>query len=137
MLTVEKMWNGRFFERHNLRALGLRIQLNHPPGDYCPIVDTAFKESFVIISLNGIFTVNLNFCNCTRRVAKTAQLLRARLFPATIVEPRTAATFEVLRLFQLLTFGSKVSGYEFYQSLVRLSSNLGEIVPVWKLPLPY
>ncbi|KAF9496443.1 hypothetical protein BDN71DRAFT_1482196 [Pleurotus eryngii] len=113
------MWNGLFFEQHNLRALGLRIQLNHPPGDYCPIVDTTFKESFVIISLNGIFTC----------VAKSAQLLRARLFPATIVEPRTAATFEVLQLFQLLTFGSKVSGYEFYQSLIRLSSNLGEIVP--------
>ncbi|KDQ23111.1 hypothetical protein PLEOSDRAFT_1017784, partial [Pleurotus ostreatus PC15] len=126
---IVDMWNGRFFERRNLRVLGLRIQLNHAPGDACPRVDTAFNESFVIISLNGIFTVNLDFCNCTQGVAKSTQLLRSRLFPATIVEPRTAATFEVLRLFQLLTFGSKVSGYEFYQTLVRLSNNLGENVP--------
>ncbi|KAG9223433.1 hypothetical protein CCMSSC00406_0007620 [Pleurotus cornucopiae] len=56
-------------------------------------------------------------------------LLRFGLFPATTTDPRTAATFEVLRLFQILTFGSKVSGYEFYQSLVRLTNNLGGSVP--------
>lgn len=46
------------------------------------------------------------------------------------MDPRTAATFELLRLFQLLTFGSKVSGYEFYQLLVCLTNNLGAPVPV-------
>ncbi|KDQ31598.1 hypothetical protein PLEOSDRAFT_1036768, partial [Pleurotus ostreatus PC15] len=126
---IVERWNGRFFERQTLRALGLRVQLNHLQGDPCPLADTAFNEAFVVISLHGIFTINLDFCNCTQGVSKSAQLLRARLFPATTVEPRTAATFEVLRLFQLLTFGSKVSGYEFYQSLVRLSSNLRESVP--------
>ncbi|KAF9500747.1 hypothetical protein BDN71DRAFT_1567169, partial [Pleurotus eryngii] len=35
-------------------------------------------------------------------------------------------TFEVLKLFQLLTFGSKVSGFEFYQCLSRLTDNLGD-----------
>ncbi len=58
------------------------------------------------------------------------QLLRARLFPATSTDPRTAATFELLRLFQLLSFGSKVSAYEFYQTLSRLTNNLGDPVPV-------
>ncbi|KAG5219596.1 hypothetical protein IMY05_C4828000100 [Salix suchowensis] len=38
--------------------------------------------------------------------------------------------FEVLCLFQILTFGSKVSGYKFYQALVRLTNNLGGPVPV-------
>lgn len=73
--------------------------------------------------------VTLRFCDCGQATSRAAQLLRARLFPATTIDPHTAATFEVLRLFQLLTFGSKVSGFEFYTSLVRLTDNLGEPPP--------
>lgn len=57
------------------------------------------------------------------------QLLRARLYPATISQPKTAATFDVLKTFQLLSFMSKVSAYEFYHSLARLTDNTGTISP--------
>ncbi len=71
----------------------------------------------------------------TKRAGITAtsqdlQLLQFGLFPATTTDPQTTAMFEVLHLFQILTFGSKVSGYEFYQALVRLTNNLGGPVPV-------
>ncbi|KAF9491572.1 hypothetical protein BDN71DRAFT_1433874 [Pleurotus eryngii] len=45
---------------------------------------------------------------------------------STTIEPQTAVTFKVLKLFQLLMFGSKVSGFEFYQFLSCLTDNLGD-----------
>jgi hypothetical protein len=40
-------------------------------------------------------------------------------------DPRTAATFCILRQFHILSFKSKVSAYEFYHSLVHLTNNTG------------
>ncbi|KAG6828877.1 hypothetical protein H0H93_014690, partial [Arthromyces matolae] len=37
----------------------------------------------------------------------------------------TAATFELLKSFHLLSFMSKISAFEFYQTLVRLTDNTG------------
>ena len=53
------------------------------------------------------------------------QLLRFRLYPATIHNPNTAATFHALHHFQLLSFESKCSVYEYYQTLVRETDNTG------------
>lgn len=53
------------------------------------------------------------------------QLLRARLFPATVTDPKTAATFNVLEQYHKLSFESKASAFEFYHSLARLSDNIG------------
>lgn len=122
--TVE-VWNSQFFERCSLRSLNLRIQLGHPIGESCINPHRTHKDGFTVITSHGIIVVNLDFCGCSS-VSRPTQLLRARLFPATTIEPQTAATFEVLKLFQLLTFGSKVSGFEFYQCLSRLTDNLGD-----------
>lgn len=80
---------------------------------------------------SGIHSVNLDYCNCTGLAHLTEQLLRARLYPATVAHPRTAATFDVLKTFQLLSFMSKVSAYEYYHTLARLTDNTGTVeVPV-------
>ncbi|KAG9218385.1 hypothetical protein CCMSSC00406_0007244 [Pleurotus cornucopiae] len=105
-------WNSRFFERCSLQSLGLRLQLGHPIDRRCVRPMPSFGDVFTVITSHGLIP-----------------LLRYGLFPATTTDPRTAATFEVLRLFQMLTFGPKVSGYEFYQALMRLTNNLGGPVP--------
>ncbi|KAJ8701131.1 hypothetical protein PTI98_002092 [Pleurotus ostreatus] len=128
-LHVVEIWNSRFFQRCSLRSLGLRFQLGHPIGEPCLNPKPANKDEFVVISSHGIISINLDYCACLSAADTSIQLLRSRLFPATTIEPRTAATFDVLRLFQLLTFGSKVSGFEFYHSLARLTNNLGQILP--------
>jgi hypothetical protein len=77
-----------------------------------------------------IHTVNLDFCACGASLqSKTVQLLRSRLFPATVDNPRTAVTFRAMELFELLSYVSKVSAFEFYQSLSRLTDNTGINVP--------
>lgn len=118
-------WNGTYFERITLKTLGLRIQLGHQIGDTCCNPHRAFNDDFVIIDTTGIHEVALDFCACGTMQTHVKQLLRARLFPATITDPKTAATFGVLEQYHLLSFESKASAYEFYQGLARLSDNTG------------
>ncbi|KAJ6566718.1 hypothetical protein B0H19DRAFT_1025332 [Mycena capillaripes] len=117
-------WDGKMFVRKSLRSLGLRIQLGHwfGPNRTCPAPTPG--TNFVIIDTNGVHEVALDFCGCRSGGLHTVQLLRARLFPATTTTPRTAATFNVLRRYHLLSFESKCAAYEFYQSLARESDNL-------------
>ncbi|KAG1853639.1 hypothetical protein F4604DRAFT_1883371 [Suillus subluteus] len=105
-------WNGHYFEQISLKTLGLRIQLGHP-----------FNDDFIIIDTTGIHEVALDFCACGTMQTHVKQLLRARLFPATITEPKTAATFNVLEQYHKLSFESKASAFEFYHGLACLSDN--------------
>ncbi|KAF9495381.1 hypothetical protein BDN71DRAFT_1482663 [Pleurotus eryngii] len=122
-----EQWNTLFFERCTLQSLGLHVQLGHPTGEQCFKPALLYGDTFIVITSHGLIPVSIDFCDCMR-VDHDVQLLESRLFPVTILNPRTTATFEVLWLFQLLMFSSKVSGYEFYQSLARLTNNLGEPV---------
>jgi CxC2 like cysteine cluster associated with KDZ transposases len=114
-----------FFEPITLKALGARIQLGHIVGDPCPNPRQAKGDAFVIIDTHGIHDVGLDFCGCESSKGVVRQLLRSRLYPATVQNPATAATFRVLERFHLLSFESKCSAYEFYHSLVHESDNIG------------
>jgi hypothetical protein len=46
-----------------------------------------------------------------------------------VANPRMAATFHALETFELLSYVSKVSAFEYYQALSRLSDNTGLNVP--------
>lgn len=119
----KQVWNGNFFERILLKTLGLRIQLGHIPGKVCSQPQAAAGDNFVIIDSDGIHEVGLDFCGCETTSPLVSQLLRARLFPATTLQPRTAATFRVLETFQMLSHTAKVSGHEFMISLARRTNN--------------
>ncbi|KAG1792555.1 hypothetical protein EV424DRAFT_1475756 [Suillus variegatus] len=122
-------WNGNYFERVTLKALGLRIQLGHPPGQTCPNPRRAFNDDFVVMDSHGIHEVFLDFCDCADAIAHVQQLLRVSWFPSTTADPKTAATFRLLEEFHLLSFESKVSAYEFYNALVRRTDNTGLVPP--------
>ncbi|TFK61735.1 hypothetical protein BDN72DRAFT_777906, partial [Pluteus cervinus] len=123
-------WNGSYFERVNLKDLGLQIHLGHPFGAACIAPAKIRKDEFIVLHTNGIHSVTMVFCACGSADHDYAQLLASRLFPATTGSPRTAATFQLLRRYQMLSFMSKISVFEFYQSLVRLTNNFGISVPV-------
>ncbi|KIJ60877.1 hypothetical protein HYDPIDRAFT_116748 [Hydnomerulius pinastri MD-312] len=122
-----KHWNDLFFEATCLKSLGLRVQLGHTPGQRC--IRPKPVDDFVVIESNGIHEVGLDFCGCEMAQSHVKQLLRARLFPATVRDPHTAATFGVLEQFHLLSFESKASAYEFYHALKRRSDNTGLFEP--------
>jgi hypothetical protein len=118
-------WNGVFFETVTLKSLGLRIQLGHRSGESCLNPRPAFGDGFVVIDVNGIHDVGLDFCDCEHAQARHVQILQFRWFPATVNNPKTAATRRVLKHFQILSFESKVSAFEFYHSLARETDNTG------------
>ena len=123
-------WNGSFFEPTTLRHLGLRIQLGHGTNSHCRNPQTARGNGFVVIHTNGIHVVSLDFCACETAPSLIEQLLRSRLFPCRSKSPRSAATFQVLRNFQLISFESKITAFEFYNALSRLTSNAVSPPPV-------
>lgn len=53
------------------------------------------------------------------------QLLRHRLFPATLKVPQAAFTFDVLDTFHTLTLQSKIAAYDFYWALERKTDGSG------------
>ncbi|TDL13413.1 hypothetical protein BD410DRAFT_682794, partial [Rickenella mellea] len=106
-LHVIEKWNGKFFEKTTLKSIGLRVQLGHCGSSRCPKSRPA-PEDFTVIHTNGIHN-----------------LLRRRWFPATHLQPQTCCTLDCLNLFHLLTLQSKISGYDFYSTLVSLTDNIG------------
>ncbi|KAK0458719.1 uncharacterized protein EV420DRAFT_1642445 [Desarmillaria tabescens] len=119
-------WTGTFFKRATLADLGMVFPLGHGPGSCC---SSPRRGRLHVLDLEGIQTLYIDYCYCTQSRSRWWQLLRARLFPSTIVEPQIVATFHTLEIFHMLSFMSKVSGYEFYHTLVRLSDNTGTCIP--------
>ncbi|KAJ7023336.1 hypothetical protein C8F04DRAFT_1193588 [Mycena alexandri] len=127
MHMIEK-WLEGFFTPTTLDQLGLRIQLGHAAGTYCPKATRAHKD-FVIMDTLGIRTVKLNFCGCESTVTHRQQLMRACLWPATSLDPQTCATFNAIRLFEVQNCLGKISAYDFVRSLELLSNSDGLTPP--------
>ncbi|OBZ74523.1 hypothetical protein A0H81_05787 [Grifola frondosa] len=99
------VWTGTYFQQTSLKALGLRVQLGHPPGERCLNPAHAFADDFVLLDSNGIHEIGLDF--------------------STSDQPKTAATFRLLETFHLLSVQTKISGFEFYSALARRTDNTG------------
>ncbi|KAG1886404.1 uncharacterized protein F5891DRAFT_1132498 [Suillus fuscotomentosus] len=112
-ILLAHKWNGQHFERISLKTLGLHIQLGHITGQKCLNPRRAFNDDFIVVDTHGIHE----------------QLLRISWFPSTTSDPKTAATFHVLEHYHLLSFESKVSAFEFYNALSRMSDNTG-LLPI-------
>ena len=104
--------------------MGLRIQLGHRPGVSCVNPKRSSNDDFVVIDRNGIHEVALDYCGCEGAKSAEIQLLRSSLYPVTSMNPKSAATFRVMKFFHLLSFESKCSGYEFYNTLSRYTNNI-------------
>ncbi|KAJ7594166.1 hypothetical protein C8J56DRAFT_1043935 [Mycena floridula] len=118
-------WNGLFFERVSLRELGLRVQLGHGGNIGCPQRKQE-PQKFTVIDSSGIHTVSVDFCQChtgSTSGEEWKQLLLNNWFPATHLEPQTATTIRCLKQFHILTFTGKITPYDYYTSLERLSNN--------------
>ncbi|THU83945.1 hypothetical protein K435DRAFT_603524, partial [Dendrothele bispora CBS 962.96] len=127
-----QVWNGTYFERVSLRRLGLVVQLDHPDGSEC---ENPYRgpSKFVVVHLNGIHRVQLNYCGCSRSFSTTTglqhlkweQLMRMRWFPGTHSRPNTACTYQMLEQFHILTLSGKITAYDYYRGLERLTDNTG------------
>lgn len=124
-------WNGTFWSRALLSDLGLVLNLQHGVQP-CP-VPLGSVRNMHILDVNGIFKAKVRFCGCSRSSGTSAsdayvQLIRACLFPATAKIPQTAFTFRALTLASQLNNQGKLTGYDFYHSLMHITDN-AEIDP--------
>ncbi|KAF8955089.1 hypothetical protein BDZ97DRAFT_1968746 [Flammula alnicola] len=113
-----------FFVRHDIATLKpdiSSINLGHA-GLPC-LSRYATNLVFHVIDTNGIHTTKIRFCICKGNPNRVDQLMRARLFPATINQPTTAFSFQVLHQFHIHHLESKESAYDFIGSLRRLTDN--------------
>jgi hypothetical protein len=70
----------------------------------------------------------VDFCGCSQAHAagdRLEQTLRSSWFPATNQELQTCATFHVLEMFHIMTLQGKVTTYNFYGGLEKLTDNTG------------
>ncbi|KAJ7357933.1 hypothetical protein DFH08DRAFT_648781, partial [Mycena albidolilacea] len=126
-------WDGSRFLRTSLQALGLRVQFGHPPGEYCVNPERG-REGFVVLHHNSIHEVDVDYCgpgceNRARAGSHDTQLLRGGWFPASEDRPQTCMMFAALEQFHVASLQAKVTMYDYYQSLVKLTRNDGTKPP--------
>jgi len=122
-LTSLQKWNGRFFEDSTLTSLGFVFQLGHHVGDTCSNPTTL--RNLMVFDLSGVHRLVVKYCNCDRPPPKRIQLLRSRWFPATIIRPSTAFTFDILDFYHKLQDQSKCNPYDFYHAIIQRTDAAG------------
>ncbi|KAM6491450.1 hypothetical protein JOM56_013019 [Amanita muscaria] len=127
-------WNGSFFEKASLQSLGLRIQLGH--GGLPCHSPSPGPLGFCVVDLSGIHYVSVDLCDCLGHgiIPSRMQMLRAGWFPATFTRPKTVFTFEILDTFHELTLQGKTTAYDFYQTILRKTDNLGLDKMTYRFP---
>ncbi|KAJ7573010.1 hypothetical protein C8J56DRAFT_1008492 [Mycena floridula] len=121
----KEVWddNRRLFYRVSLKSLGLRVQLGHEVDGKCLL--PAPTKTFIILHSNGIHDVQIDYCGCLSGKDHWTQLLRHCLYPATVDQPNTAATFTCLDEGVAHGYGSQETSYEYYKVLEQLTDNTG------------
>ncbi|KAL0568821.1 hypothetical protein V5O48_013154 [Marasmius crinis-equi] len=124
------VWQGRFFLHTEPSCLGLNYMLGHD-SDPCPLVNPKLTPPvpFTVVDCNGVHMTKVAYCECPNCKPHLEQLLEARLFPATVDQPETAFTFEVLKDFHLHSLSSKKTAYDYLWALQMKTDNrfLGKV----------
>ncbi|KAJ7601668.1 hypothetical protein DFH06DRAFT_1025237, partial [Mycena polygramma] len=111
-LHLLQKWENDYFHPKSLRDLGLRYHIGHPPGERCEFVHlTPPIKGFMVLHDNGIHTIDIDFCSCpgAGKPNQVQQLFNIGWFPATHVDPSTAATLSLLHRFHILNLHAKVA----------------------------
>ncbi|KAF7343819.1 CxC2 domain-containing protein [Mycena sanguinolenta] len=119
-------WHSGFFVRTSLATLGLRVQLGHRPHERAPrrAGSDGVRDSAHEWHPRGARRL-LRLRRAQDAGSPEIQLLRAGWFPATHERPQTCATITVLERFHQDTLQSKMTMYDFYGVLEKLTDNTG------------
>ena len=108
-------------------SLGLKVQLNHA-SMFCPNPVSCHSQ-LLVLHTNGIHEVAIQSCGCQRAIPVHTQLLRRRFYPASQINVRTCATFELLDQLHKLSLTTKSCTYDLYRTLEKLTNNTGVGAP--------
>ncbi|KAJ7587055.1 hypothetical protein C8J56DRAFT_1083227 [Mycena floridula] len=93
-------------------------------GEPCPFIEEGPRD-FVVIAMNGIHELNINFCACPHAPKRHVQLLEIGWWPSTPLDPQSAAPFSLMRHFHTLNLQACCPATDFYRSLERLMDGTG------------
>ncbi|KAJ7683287.1 hypothetical protein B0H14DRAFT_2654909, partial [Mycena olivaceomarginata] len=112
-------WTGSHFkrDRKGLKELGLRIQLNHPPGVICTFRDPG-PADFVLYDVTGVHEITVDFCGCHPRWSPTPGTARTAA-PRLLVAGNNPHAEDVLNCL------GKLSAYDFLWGLEKCTKNDG------------
>jgi len=80
------------------------------------------RSRLIIVSSTGIFKRWIRWCHCAKSSDQYVQLLlRAKLFPASFKNPKTAFTFEVLDHFRLDALECNTAAMNFMSKIRRIT----------------
>ncbi len=117
------VWNGDYFERKDLSALGHTIYLGHHDGP-CPHIPTANTPvDTVIVHTNGVHRCCVHYCHCVNNRPHFNQLMTSGYWPSTLDSPQTAFTEVVMKDWHLHWDISHKSAQDYYRVKVRLTNN--------------
>ncbi|KAG6824771.1 hypothetical protein H0H92_005865 [Tricholoma furcatifolium] len=124
-LHVIEVWqNDRFIKIAQSDLDGFDVQFGHRAGKSCIFPEPANKD-FTVFHTNGIHNIKAYFCGCRINYSRHDQVLDMGWYPGTPLDPKTCATFEVLRQFQTLNLQGKLSAFNFYTSLNLMTDATG------------
>ncbi|KIJ42570.1 hypothetical protein M422DRAFT_254354 [Sphaerobolus stellatus SS14] len=104
-------WMGDHFEHRRLGDVGAMLPLGHG-GEQCRhIADDLGPQKMMIADVTGVHKIMVGWCRCAHAPSAVQQLFQRRLFPATIIKPRTAFTF-------------RTSPWDFVGTMHRLTDNV-------------
>ncbi|KAK1223408.1 hypothetical protein PQX77_013717 [Marasmius sp. AFHP31] len=117
-------WSSDYFKPTTLKNLGLRYQLGHYLGVRCtsPVISS---QDFVVMDWNGLHSIILDFCGCDNQIAPHLQLMEVGWWPSSYKEPRSAATFCLLRNFHLTNLQCQTPPTDFVQVLEQIIDGTG------------
>ncbi|KAF8572536.1 hypothetical protein K439DRAFT_1378318, partial [Ramaria rubella] len=121
-----KEWTGQMFTHHDLSELGLVISLGNHGAIYHHVPTGVEPTCMTVVHTMGIHWNRIHWCHCSPLVPPLHQLLHVGLFPATVEDKfriPTSFTFGVLREFHIESLSSKISAYDYYDSLCRHINN--------------
>jgi hypothetical protein len=150
-------WQNGFFRGTSLHQEGYILYLGHG-GKPCPVFglrdmddgivveeedslddtrnmlgqwETLESHNLIVVDCSGVHQRHVSWCYCPGAPEKHVQLLRARLFPATMKRPSTVFTFNVLDYFHIDTVECKTAALNFFSKMRRLTNyNVPGAVPV-------
>ncbi|KAK7054540.1 hypothetical protein VNI00_003738 [Paramarasmius palmivorus] len=117
-------WKSGFFHRIPIKEIGVYVHLGHSPGRVCERPQQT-QGDFVVLSTTGIHEVELFFCGCNADFDHKQQLLEVGWWPSSYKDPRSAATFDVLRQFHALNLQAQTPPTDFYRTLETLTDGSG------------
>ena len=123
---LSSKWNGKFFEKTNLTALGFVVELGHLDGSKCSHLTKRYD--LVVFDLGGVHRLVVRYCQCgsmKTSIPKYTQLLCARWFPTTIDRPSMVFTFNLLDFFHTLQDRNKCNPYDFYNIIIQQTDAAG------------